>query len=292
LFFGKIITAMVTPFNNRREVDYKTAERLADKLVKEGSDAILVSGTTGESPALSTEEKISLCKSVLNAVGDRAKVIAGTGSYSTEASIDLTKKAQKVGVHGIMLVTPYYNKPPQKSLELHFKAVTQETELPVMLYNVPGRTSRNLETETVLKLAEIDNICALKEASGDLKQITEIAGSTPENFIIYSGDDAFTLPILAVGGSGVVSVASHLVGKKIKEMIEAFNMGDVKLASNINDQLYPLFNILFITTNPIPVKTALNIAGIDVGPLRLPLSDMDDEDKKKLINVLQKYELL
>ncbi|MGE5577687.1 MAG: 4-hydroxy-tetrahydrodipicolinate synthase [Syntrophothermus sp.] len=269
--FGRVLTAMVTPFDDNLQVDYVQAARLAERLVATGSDGIVVAGTTGESPTLSKEEKLKLFAAVAEAVGGKCSVIAGTGSYNTEESIELTKAASKTGVDGILLVSPYYNKPSQEGLYQHFKAIAAATELPVMLYNIPGRTAVNILPETLARLAEIQNIVAVKEASGDIGQIAEERRRLPADFDIYSGDDAFTLPILSVGGCGIVSVASHLVGKQIHEMIDLFFQGKVKEATTIHLQLLPLFKVLFITTNPVPVKVALGLTGFKTGGFRLPL---------------------
>ncbi|MFW5992103.1 MAG: 4-hydroxy-tetrahydrodipicolinate synthase, partial [Halanaerobiaceae bacterium] len=209
--FGELLTAMVTPFDKNLEVNVKKARELAAYLVENGSDGLVVLGTTGEVPTLSFAEKVNLLEEIIDEVGDKATIVAGTGSYSTRASIDLTRKAEELGVDGIMLVTPYYNKPPQSGLYNHFKMIAEKTSLPVMIYNVPGRTSRNIEPDTIKHLSEIDNITAIKEASGDIDQISIMTRFLPDNFSVYSGDDNLTLPVLAVGGVGVVSVASHLV---------------------------------------------------------------------------------
>ncbi len=290
--FGEVITAMVTPFTEDMGVDHQRTRRLAKYLVANGSDGILVLGTTGEVPTLTTEEKEKLLKTVIDAVGDEAVVIAGTGSYSTEASINFTKKAEELGVDGVMLVTPYYNKPPQAGLYNHFKSIAQETNLPVILYNVPGRTSRNIEPETIAQLAQIDNIVAVKEASGNLDQAIKIRSLTDDSFKIYSGDDSLTLPILSIGGSGVISVASHLVGNDIKEMITDFKAGRVKKAAEMNSKLNKLFNAIFITTNPIPVKAALNLQKRVVGGLRPPLCKLNSDLEAELEEVLKEYDLI
>lgn len=272
--FGSVLTAMVTPFDADLGVDYEQAARLAEHLADNGSDGVVVCGTTGESPTLTVQEKLSLFRAVVEAVGGRISVIAGTGGNDTRSSVELTGKAAKTGVDGVMLVTPYYNKPSQEGLYQHFKTIAEATELPIMLYNVPGRTSVNLLPQTVARLAEVRNIVALKEASGDLNQVSEIKRLVGDDFQILSGDDSLTLPILAVGGEGVVSVASHLVGKKIKEMVEHFQAGRVKEAARIHAILLPLFRTLFITTNPVPVKTAMNLVGLRVGGVRPPLWEM------------------
>lgn len=262
---------MITPFTEKGDLALDITGELARFLVETGSDGIVVSGTTGESPALSKEEKIELFSVVKEAVGEQVAVIAGTGSNNTEDTIQLTKAAERAGVDGIMLVTPYYNKPSQEGLYQHFKAIAEETSLPIILYNVPGRTSVNMLPATVAKLSEIKNIVAVKEASGNLDQVAEIRKMTPSDFLIYSGDDSLTLPMLAVGGYGVISVASHIAGKLIKQMINCYFDGENKKATDIHLKLYPLFKVLFITTNPVPVKTAVNLMGLKVGLPRLPL---------------------
>ncbi len=291
--FGKVITAMVTPFAKDGSVNYAIAEKLAVHLVENGSDGLVICGTTGESPTLSWSEEYELFKTVKQAVGDQAKIIAGTGSNSTSESIAATKEAAKLNLDGSLQVVPYYNKPPQEGLYQHFKAIAEACpELPMMLYNVPGRTSRNLEAETVAKLAEISNIVAIKEASGNLEQACKISCLTPESFAIYSGEDALTLPLLTVGSVGVVSVASHLVGNQMQKMIQAFVKGDNQAAKAIQIELFPLFQALFATTNPIPVKAALNLQGWNVGGLRPPLCGLQSELLAKLQTILEKLNLL
>ncbi|KXS37210.1 MULTISPECIES: 4-hydroxy-tetrahydrodipicolinate synthase [unclassified Candidatus Frackibacter] len=289
---GEVITAMVTPFNEELEVNYEAAADLANYLVNNGSDGILVLGTTGEVPTLTKEEKMKLIEIVKEAVGDRAKVIVGTGSYSTQESIKMTKKVTDLGVDGVMLVTPYYNKPPQAGLYNHFKQVAEVTDLPVILYNVPGRTSRNIEPETVAKLADIDNIVAIKEASGDVEQAATINRLTDDDFMIYSGDDGLTLPILSIGGTGIISVAAHLVGSKIKDMVTAYKAGEVQKAAGLNAELGELFAKIFMTTNPIPVKAALNLMGQQVGPVRPPLVDANAEEEEVLRYLLKSHNLI
>ncbi|HBE80289.1 MAG TPA: 4-hydroxy-tetrahydrodipicolinate synthase, partial [Firmicutes bacterium] len=263
--FGKVLTAMVTPFNQNLQVNYQAAQELALKLVESGSDGVVVAGTTGESPTLSKQEKLGLCKAVVEAVGGKGTVIAGTGSYDTAESIELTKEAERTGVDGVMLVAPYYNKPPQEGLYQHFRAIAGETSLPVILYNIPGRTSVNISVDTIVRLSAIDNIVAVKEASGNLGQVSEIYEKVPKEFLIYSGDDALTLPVMSLGGVGVISVASHIVGRKIQDMIAAFCRGDLITAEKINIEIAPLVRSLFLTTNPIMVKTACNLLGFKVG---------------------------
>ncbi|WNZ25505.1 4-hydroxy-tetrahydrodipicolinate synthase [Leptolyngbya sp. NK1-12] len=272
--FGRIMTAMITPFREDGSVNYEVAESLAVHLAQHGTDTLVVCGTTGESPTLSWDEEYQLFQVVQRAVAGQAKVVAGTGSNSTTEAISATQKADKLGLDGTLQVVPYYNKPPQEGLYRHFRAIAEASpDLPMILYNVPGRTSQNLLPETVSRLAEISNIVAVKEASGNLDQVSQIRRSTPAEFSIYSGDDSLTLPMLAVGAQGVISVASHLVGKALQQMIAAFEQGQVQTATQIHLQLFPLFKALFQTTNPIPVKAALRLQGWPVGTTRLPLAD-------------------
>ncbi len=284
--FGRVITAMVTPFHEDGSVNYEGAAELARHLVANGSDGLVVAGSTGEAATMTAEEKLKLFEVVLEAVGDRASVIAGTGSNDTMASVKFTQAAEKVGVHGALVVGPYYNKPTQEGFYQHFKTIAEATSLPIMLYNVPGRTASNIAPETVARLAEIPNIVAIKEASGNIEQATEIIRVTPADFKVYSGDDAMTLPLLAVGGEGIVSVAGHVVGNQIQTMIQAFLAGDIKKAQEINLAILPVFKAMFIVTNPIPVKTAVGLLGLPAGPLRLPLTAADDAVVAKLKAVL------
>ena len=291
--FGRVITAMVTPFTEDGRVNYATAEKLATHLVENGSDGLVVCGTTGESPTLSWQEEYELFQVVKQAVGDRAKIIAGTGSNSTTEAIAATKEAAKLNLDGSLQVVPYYNKPPQQGLYEHFKAIAEAApDLPMMLYNVPGRTSCNLEPETVANLAQISNITAIKEASGNLEQACKIRRLTPDSFAIYSGEDSLTLPMLTVGAVGVVSVASHLVGNQMQEMIEKFAEGNNKRATAIQLEIFPLLQALFITTNPIPVKTALNLQGWNLGGLRTPLCKLQLDLLEKLKIVLKELNLI
>lgn len=287
-YFGRVLTAMVTPFTEDGAVDYAVAEKLAAHLVDHGSDALVVCGTTGESPTLSWDEEYQLFKTVKQAVSGRAKIVAGTGSNSTQEAVEATRKASHLGLDGSLQVVPYYNKPPQEGLYEHFRAIAEAIpDLPLMLYNVPGRTGQSLAVETVARLAQIPNIVAIKEASGSLDHASHIRRETPDDFFIYSGDDSLTLPLLAVGGSGVVSVASHLVGDQLQQMIQSFEAGQVKAATQIHLKLLPLFKALFLTTNPIPLKAALTLQGWQVGAVRLPLCPPSDAIKRSLEQVLQ-----
>lgn len=291
--FGRVLTAMITPFNPDGSVNYEEAEKLSIWLTENGTDSLVICGTTGESPSLTWEEEYQLFQVVQKSVAGKAKVIVGTGSNSTREAIAATQKAAKLGLDGSLQVVPYYNKPPQSGLYQHFQAIAQATpELPIMVYNIPGRTGKNLEPETVAKLAEIPNIVAIKEASGNLDQASQIRQLTPPEFKIYSGDDSLTLPLMAIGGSGVVSVASHLVGKQLQEMILAFETGKVQGATEIHLQLFSLFKVLFATTNPIPVKAALNLLGWKVGTTRPPLCDPPTEVCEKLSAEMGKLGLL
>lgn len=290
--FGELLTAMVTPMRQDGAVDFDKAAKLAEYLVDHGSDGVVVCGTTGESPTLDADEKVGLFEAVMQAVGDRAKVIAGTGTYDTRESIELTRRAEGVGVHGIMLVVPYYNRPPQEGLYRHFRAIAEATRLPVMLYNVPSRTGRNLEVETVARLALLPNVVAIKEAAGDMEQVTQLRRSTPESFAIYSGEDSLTLPMLSLGAVGVVSVASHVVGDDIKAMIRAFKEGRTAEATELHQKLMPVFKAMFVTTNPIPVKWAMSLLGMDMGPFRLPLVEPTPAEKERIQQTLERYGLI
>ena len=290
--FGRVLTAMVTPFTAEGQVNYALAEKLASHLADQGTDTLVVCGTTGESPALSWDEEYALFKSVKQAVSGKALVIAGTGSNSTLEAIEATRKAQQLGLDGSLQVVPYYNKPPQSGLYGHFKAIAQAVpDLPIMLYNVPGRTSCNLLPETAARLAEVSNIVAIKEASGNLDQVSQISRLCSAEFEIYSGDDSLTLPMLAVGAVGVVSVASHLVGNQLQKMVRSYEAGRVDEARTLHLQLLPLFKGLFSVTSPIPVKAALALQGWPVGNCRLPLCEPSPELRQQLEKLLQAISL-
>ena len=284
--FGQVITAMATPFNAQGDIDFPATAALVEHLILNGSDALVVAGTTGESPTLSTEEKIELFKFVTNQVAGRVPVIAGTGSNDTRSSISLTVLAEQAGVDGIMLVTPYYNKPSQEGLFQHFQAIAAETHLPVMLYNIPGRSAVNMAPETIIRLSAIDNIVCVKEASGNLDAMAMIIEGTPDTFTLYSGDDSLTLPVLAIGGFGVVSVAAHIIGREMQDMISNFKNGEVQLAASQHRQLVPVMNALFAAPNPVPVKTALTLSGIETGTVRLPMIPLNAAETQALQQVL------
>jgi 4-hydroxy-tetrahydrodipicolinate synthase len=292
--FGKVLTAMVTPFKEDGSVNYAVAEKLANHLISNGSDGLVVCGTTGESPTLSEDEKYQLFKVIKQAVGKKGKIIAGTGANSTSKAISLTKKASALGIDGSLQVVPYYNKPPQEGLYEHFQAIAKACpDVPMMLYNIPGRTGRNLEPETIAKLAHnLDNIVAVKEASGNLENICKLHSFTSSSFALYSGEDFLTLPMMTLGCTGVVSVTSHLAGKEMQQMIKAFEDGNNQLATEIQLKLFPLFQVLFSTTNPIPIKAALKMQGWKVGGLRLPLNELPEKFKPQLETVLKQLQLI
>ncbi|MCR2805069.1 4-hydroxy-tetrahydrodipicolinate synthase [Paenibacillus soyae] len=288
--FGRLITAMVTPFDAQGQIDWQTTEKLIDYLIDEQqTDTLIVSGTTGESPTLSEDEKLELFRFVVKHAAGRCKVIAGTGSNNTAHSVHLTKEAEACGVDGILLVAPYYNKPSQEGLYQHFKAIADSTKLPVMLYNVEGRTGVNISVQTTLRLAQLDNVVATKDCAS-LEQLTQIISGAPDGFKVYSGDDSATLPALSVGAYGIVSVASQIVGAEMKKMIEAYVSGDVQGAAQLNGKLFPIFKGLFHCPHPVPnpvaVKYALALKGLPVGGVRLPLVTVNEAEAAFLKNLL------
>ena len=287
---GRLITAMATPFNQEGAVNYEQAKRLALALLNSGSDGLVISGTTGESPTLTREEKLRLFSEVKSAAGNRGTVIAGTGSNSTSQSLELTREAEKTGVDACLLVVPYYNKPTQEGLYQHFKAIANGTSLPCILYNVPSRTVTSLSADTTIRLSQIDNIIGVKEASSNLGQIARIIDNTRNGFLVWSGNDSDTLPIMALGGYGLISVASHLVGNQLKEMINAMANGRTGQAAKIHHHLLPLIDALFVISNPVPVKYALNHIGFDVGKPRLPLTEPDEKIASLIRETLKDYQ--
>ena len=285
--FGRVITAMVTPFDAQGAVDLALAARLAQHLVETGSDGLVVCGTTGESPTLSWQEQLQLLETVREAVGPGVKVLAGSGSNSTAEAVEATREAAAAGADGALVVVPYYNKPPQEGLEAHFRAVAAAApELPVMLYNIPGRTGCSLQPSTVARLLDCPNITSFKAASGTTEEVTQLRLLCGSRLAIYSGDDGLTLPMLSIGAVGVVSVASHIAGLRIRAMIEAYLSGQGAVALGHHEQLQPLFKALFATTNPIPVKAALELSGFPVGPPRPPLLPLSDAMRDALSNTL------
>jgi len=288
---GRLLTAMVTPFNEDGTVNYEQAKRLALALINSGSDGVVVVGTTGESPTLTREEEKRLFTEIKAAVGDRGTVVAGTGSNNTAEAIQATKAAERIGVDACLLVVPYYNKPTQDGLYQHFKTIAESTTLPCILYNVPSRTITNLSAETTIKLSHIGNIIGIKEASANLGQIAQIISNTREDFLVWSGNDSDTFPMLTLGSYGVVSVASHLVGNQIKEMINHFLEGRISEAASIHHRLLPLIDALFVVSNPIPIKYALNQIGFNVGKPRMPLTEPDEKSAALIKDTLKNYKI-
>jgi 4-hydroxy-tetrahydrodipicolinate synthase len=284
--FGRISTAMVTPFDNKGHVDFVKTTQLVNHLINTGTESLVVAGTTGESPTLTKEEKIALFNHVVKVVDKRIPVIAGTGGNNTYATVELTKRTAQLGVDGIMVVAPYYNKPNQEGLFQHFKAVAESTDLPIMVYNIPSRSVVNILPETVIRLAEIPNIVCVKEASGDLSAMTKIIANTPDDFLLYSGDDSMTLPVLSIGGQGVVSVASHVIGKEMQELVQAFLSGKTREAAKLHQELLPIMQGLFTAPSPAPVKTALQMQGLDVGTVRLPLVPLNEQERAQLFEIM------
>ncbi len=288
---GRLITAMVTPFAADSAVDYASAKRLALALLDSGSEGVVVAGTTGESATLSRAEKLRLFEEIKQAVGDRGAVIANTGTNDTAESVELTREAERTGVDGILAVTPYYNRPPQSGLEQHFTAIAEATSLPVILYNVPGRTSVNLEAETTVRLSSVPNIAGIKEAAGDLQQVTDVIRDAAPGFRVWSGADEHTLAIVAAGGYGAISVVSHLVGRQVAEMIAAAAAGSGAEAASIHDRLLPLIEALFVVTSPIPLKYAMNRLGFPAGGVRLPLCGPDDATGERIMAEVEKHRI-
>jgi len=289
--FGRLLTAMVTPFDEAGEVDYVRARKLARALLKAGSDGLIVSGTTGESPSLTMDEKIRLFAEVKEEIGNEGCVVAGTGNYCTRESIEMTREAEKVGADACLLVVPYYNKPTQEGLYRHFSAIAAETNLPCIMYNVPGRTSCNLASDTVIRLSKVDNIIGVKEASANFKQISEIIQGVDDDFLVYSGNDGDTMLLMALGGYGVVGVITHLVGLQTKDMINKLLAGKTEEAAAIHRRLLPLVDAMFMVTNPIPLKFAMNQLGLNVGPLRLPLCEPDEKVANAILAELKNHKI-
>ncbi|MFP7169180.1 4-hydroxy-tetrahydrodipicolinate synthase [Terribacillus halophilus] len=285
--FGKIITAMVTPFDNDGKIDFDATARLLDYLIENGTDAVVVAGTTGESPTLSHEEKLQLFRHMVKTAGGRIPIIAGTGSNNTKDSIELTKEAEEIGVDAALIVAPYYNKPNQRGLYAHFEAVANSTKLPIMLYNIPGRSVVKIEAETVIELSKIKNIVSVKDSTGDLSAMTKVIANTPDDFSLYSGDDDLTLPVAAIGGDGIVSVSSHVVGNEMQAMLQAYEAGDIGEAARIHQQILPVMQGMFQAPSPTPVKEALNQKGVTVGGVRLPLVELPEAEKENISKLLK-----
>ena len=288
---GRLFTAMVTPFKENGEVDYEQAKKLALALLDSGSDGLVVVGTTGESPTLVREEEYRLFREIKSVVGDRGAVVAGTGSNNTAEAVEATKEAEKIGVDACLLVVPYYNKPTQEGLYQHFKTIAESTSLPCILYNVPSRTITSLSVDTIVRLSQIDNIIGLKEASGNMEQVSYTVSRARKGFTIWSGNDSDTFSLMTLGGYGVISVISHLVGKQIKEMIDNIVSGKFNEAVGIHSRLLPLVNAMFVVSNPIPVKYALNHVGFRVGKARLPLTEPDEKSAELIRDTLKNYKI-
>jgi 4-hydroxy-tetrahydrodipicolinate synthase len=289
---GRLLTAMLTPFDAEGAVDYGQAKRLALALLDTGSDGVVVAGTTGEAPTLTHEEKIRLFAEIKGAIGNRGAVVAGTGTYDTAASIELSRAAEREGADAVLLTTPYYSRPPQEGLYRHFAAIADSVSLPCILYNIPGRTAVNLTAETQLRLAEIPNIAGVKEASGDLVQITRIIEEAPPSYRVWSGDDQLTLPVLSVGGYGVICVCSNLIGLQVKRMINAYLEGSTDEASAIHRRLVPLMTCLMTAApNPIPVKYAAERLGFPVGGFRLPLCEPDEAAAERIMAEVRRHQI-
>lgn len=293
-YFGRPLTAMVTPFNADGSVNYEKAADLAEWLINNGSDGLVVAGSTGEAATMNAEEKLELFRVVVNRINKRVPVIAGTGSNNTADSVKMTKMAEAMGVDGALIVGPYYNKPTQEGFYQHFAAVAQSTGLPIIVYNVPGRTASNISPAIVARLAaDFENIVAIKEAAGNVAQVAELYSVLPEEFTIYSGDDGLILPFMSVGATGLISVLSNIGGGILQDVMQAYEDGRVREAAKLNARMVPLANAMFIETNPIPVKAAVTlVTGIDAGQPRLPLTPMEPANKAKMVAVLQEYGLV
>lgn len=293
-YFGRLLTAMVTPFNADGSVNYEKAADLAEWLINNGSDGLVVAGSTGEAATMSAKEKLELFRVVVNRINKRVPVIAGTGSNNTADSVKMTKMAEAMGVDGALIVGPYYNKPTQEGFYQHFAAVAQSTGLPIIVYNVPGRTASNISPAIVARLAaDFENIVAIKEAAGNVAQVAELYSVLPEEFTIYSGDDGLILPFMSVGATGLISVLSNIGGGILQDVMQAYEDGRVREAAKLNARMVPLANAMFIETNPIPVKAAVTlVTGIDAGQPRLPLTPMEPANKAKMVAVLQEYGLV
>ncbi|AJD91054.1 dihydrodipicolinate synthase [Jeotgalibacillus malaysiensis] len=287
--FGRVSTAMATPFDQENRIDFSRLENLINHLIENGTDSLVVAGTTGESPTLSSDEKVELFKETVRIVDGRVPVVAGTGTNNTESSITLSLAAKEAGVDAVMLVAPYYSKPSQTGLKKHFTAIAEQVGLPVMIYNIPGRSAVNIEPSTMIELSKVPNIVAVKEASGSLDQMTEIIAGTDDQFLVYSGDDGLTLPLLSIGGAGVVSVTSHVAGNEMQKMISYFQNGDLSKAAAIHQLLLPLTRALFAQPSPSPVKSALNHQGVMCGGVRLPLVELNTEEENSLLRAVNHF---
>ena len=290
--FGRVVTAMVTPFTEDLSLDVDRAQELAGWLIDHGSDGLVVTGSTGESATLTDDEKVTMWRAVAEAVGDRATVIAGTGTYDTAHSIHLSEEAEKAGADGLLIVTPYYNKPPQRGLVEHFTRVAQSTGLPNIVYNIPGRTGTRIAHETLLRLGEVDNIVAVKDSTGDFEALARLIAEAPDGFEVYTGDDWATFGSVCLGASGVISVAAHVAGERMGQMIALIEGGDLASARKINSELLPVFDAMFITSNPIPLKKAMELIGQPVGRPRLPLLEANEDETSRIEIALKESRVL
>lgn len=296
--FGRVITAMITPFSDDGSVDYEGAAKLAKHLINHGSEGILVGGTTGEGAVMSEEEKLKLYDCVIRAVGQKAEgkkvpVIGNAGGIDTAASIAFAQKVEALGADGVLAIVPFYVKPTQEGMYQHFKAIADSIHIPVILYNVPGRTNASIQPATIRRLVDVcPNIVGIKDAAGNWDQVTQERMLLPEDFMIYSGDDSFTFPIIAAGGTGVISVSSHIIGEDMLAMIDAYEKGDVKKAFALHMKTYPINKGLFFITSPIPVKTAVNLLGLPGGKFRLPMVEANESEKAHIVQMLKDYGLM
>lgn len=296
--FGRVITAMITPFADDGSVDYEGAAKLAKHLINHGSEGILVGGTTGEGAVMSEEEKLKLYDCVIRAVGQKAEgkkvpVIGNAGGIDTAASIAFAQKVEALGADGVLAIVPFYVKPTQEGIYQHFKAIADSIHIPVILYNVPGRTNASIQPATIRRLVDVcPNIVGIKDAAGNWDQVTQERMLLPEDFMIYSGDDSFTFPIIAAGGTGVISVSSHIIGEDMLAMIDAYEKGDVKKAFALHMKTYPINKGLFFITSPIPVKTAVNLLGLPGGKFRLPMVEANESEKAHIVQMLKDYGLM
>ncbi len=289
--WGHVLTAMVTPMYDDGRVNFDETVALAKHLVKHGSTGLVVSGTTGESPTLSNDEKIALFKTVKSAIGDSVPMVCGTSSYNTAESVEMTREAVKAGADGILAVAPYYNRPDQEGVYQHFQAIAQACSLPVVVYNIPGRCGINVDVQTMCRLAELPNIAAIKEASGNLTQIMDVCAQLGSSLDVYSGDDAATLPMMSMGGAGIISVVSHIAGDELSAMCQAFADKDVLKAQQLHNRLLPLVKAMFCTSNPVPTKYALNVLGHHVGGTRLPLVGPNEACQQKILTAMRSFGL-
>ena len=285
--FGAVLTAMATPFREDGSLDLDGAQTLARHLLDHGTDTLVVAGSTGESPTLNHDEKRELWRAVIEAARGAGKVVCGTGTYATDDTIELTAMAEELGADGALVVTPYYNKPPQRGLLAHFTKVAESSSLPLIIYNIPGRTATRIEHATLLELAAVPTIVAVKDSTGDHEGVSKLIREAPPDFELYSGDDWATFSFMVLGAKGIVSVASHLVGDRIREMCELIDAGDAASARKLHDELAPVFSVLFITSNPIPLKAALEMLGLPAGPPRLPLVPATDDERARIRATLE-----